>query len=70
MKRIQRIRQIKRENTKIRRLGRGRYELRMVIAHQSFALGYGTDTIFSSRERANWFATQLAIALNRFKHGD
>ena len=62
-----RIRRIRRECTNVRRLGRGRWRVDLVIDHQSFAIDGGG---FESKKRADWFTTQLAIALNRFKFGD
>ena len=49
------------------RLGRGRYEVVLVLDHQSFALAGG---VLPNQKLASWTSTQLAIALNRFKFGD
>lgn len=61
-----RIRRIRRDNTSIRRSGGpGRNVVRLVLDHQSFDLGYPM-----SLRKAKFYQTAIAIALNRFKHGD
>lgn len=62
-----RVRRIRRTCTKITRIGRGHYRLLLVIDHQSFTIDRGGSF---SQKHARWFATNLAIALNRFKFGD
>lgn len=65
-KRKARIRKLYRDNTEI--FGRrGRWTVRLVIDHQSFQIGEMGS--YSLRE-AKHFATNLAIALHRFKYGD
>ena len=62
-----RVRRIRRENTKVTRLDWGKYRVDIVLAHQSFEVRAAG---FDSRKRAEWYTTQIAIALNRFKFGD
>lgn len=63
-----RIRRIRRENFQIIKHARGSYTMRMKIDNQSFQLN--ENGFFESRRRAEWYATQAAVALHRFKHGD
>ena len=64
-----RIRRIRRKHTNIVRLGRGRYSVDLILDHQSFTIWFGADYATSKR-RAEFYATQFSIALNRFKFGD
>lgn len=64
-----RIRRIRRECAKITRLGRGRYSVKLALDHQFFTIWFSSEYATSKR-RADFYATQLAIALNRFKFGD
>lgn len=63
-----RIRRIQRDNTEITKVRRGMYTLRLKVDHQSFTI-YESG-FYESQKHARWTATQLAIALNRFKFGD
>ncbi len=62
-----RIRRIRNDNTLIVRAGRGRHTVRLKIDHQQFQIA---DMGSYTAREAHWTATMLAIALNRFKHGD
>lgn len=71
-----RIRRYRRENVEIvpvrmlkgtRFTGRYHHVLRLKIDHQSFTFDMPRPT---TKREARWFATNPAIALHRFKHGD
>ena len=66
MKRDQRIRRIMSRHTQLRDIGDGQYHVRLAVDHQSFTL----NEFPADKQHANWYRKQLAIALNRFKHGD
>jgi hypothetical protein len=67
--RRQRILAIRRDCCPLINHGRGQWSVKLTIDHQAFPVSYG-DHHFPNRHTAWHFATNLAIALNRFKFGD